>query len=86
MRCLQEEVQQALHHGGIVEHLADARGLRGFLDEIAQALRGRIEIFKEKRIDGRKARGKLRGMQVPTLIEADSRARRTWSNCSFQPR
>src|ERR1700691_1848992 len=74
MNRLQEVIQQALYHGGIVEHLTDPRGLRGFLDEIFQARGRRVEILEEKRINGRKARGKLRGMHVPTLVETEFQA------------
>src|SRR6202034_3994984 len=52
-----------------VEDLADARGLRGLFEEIAQARGGRLEVFQKKRIDGGEAGGELRRMQVPPLVE-----------------
>src|SRR5580700_7328649 len=64
----QEEIQQALAGGGVVEHVADERGLRRFLDKILEARGGRIESFKKKRKYCRVARGQLRRMQVPSLI------------------
>ena len=42
----------------------------GLLDEVAEALARGVEAFEEEGIDGGVARGELRGVQVPALIEA----------------
>src|SRR5579862_1298467 len=64
----QEKIQQALPRGGVVEHVADERGLRRFLDEIFEP-RGRgIEPFKKERKHGRVTSRKLSRMQVPALV------------------
>src|SRR5205085_1537745 len=66
----QEIVQESLPGGGVIEHVADERGFGGLLDEVAEALRGGVEAFEEEGEDGGVARRELRGVQVPTLIEA----------------
>src|SRR5580704_14618813 len=68
VNCAQEKIQQALPRGGIVEYVADERGLRRFLDEILEPRGSGIEPFEKKRKHGRVARGKLCRMQIPTLV------------------
>src|SRR6185295_12130202 len=64
----QEEIQQALARGGIVEHVALKRGLRRFLREGLETAQRRLEAFEEERVDGGVAGGQLRGVQVPALV------------------
>src|ERR1051325_2417510 len=65
----QKIIQKALARRGIVEHVANQRGLRGFLDEIAQTLGSRVEALQKECVDRRVACRQLRRMQVPSLIE-----------------
>jgi hypothetical protein len=65
----QEEIQQSLSRGRVVEHRARERGLGGLPDQIEQSLRCSVQAFQEERIDGRVARDQLRGVQIPALIE-----------------
>ena len=48
----QEVVQQSLSGRGVVEDVADERGLRGLGDEVAEPLGRRVEPFEEERVDG----------------------------------
>src|SRR5258708_318656 len=61
-------IQQPLTRCGIVEDFTDEGSLRSFANKVAQAFRGRIEPFEEKGIDGRVARGQLRGVKIPALV------------------
>src|SRR5207244_3425987 len=61
----QEVIQQSLPRRGIVEYVADERGLRRLLNEIAKAFRCGVEPLEEERVDRGIARGELRRMQVP---------------------
>src|ERR671926_409816 len=65
----QEVVKEALTRR-VVEDVANEGSLGGLLDEVAQALRGGVEPFEEEGIDGGVASGELRGVQVPSLVEA----------------
>ena len=53
----------------VIEHVSDESRLPCFLNEIAQTLRGGGEAFEKEGVDGREARRKLRGIQVPSLVE-----------------
>ena len=46
------------------------RRLRGFRNEIAEPLRRGIEPFEKESVNRGVARGKLRGVQIPPLIES----------------
>src|SRR4051812_45681329 len=48
----QEVVEEALAGGGVVEDLADQRGLGGLMNEIAQAVGGGVEALQEEGVEG----------------------------------
>src|SRR5579885_2751261 len=66
----QERIQQPLAGGGVVEDLADARGLGRLLYKITQPPRGAFQVLQKEDIERGIARGKLGRMQIPALVEA----------------
>src|SRR3981189_805919 len=66
----EEEVEQALAGGGVVEHVAHQRRLRGLADEVLQPLARRGQALEEEAVDGAIAARELGGVQVPALVEA----------------
>src|SRR5207237_1626345 len=60
---------ESLTRRGIVEHIAEERGLRGLGDEVQQPLGGRFEAFEKECVHRRIPRDQLRGMQIPALVE-----------------
>jgi hypothetical protein len=65
----QKIIEKPLSRRRVVEHIADERGLCSFRDEIAEPLRGSGEALEEERVHRGVACRKLRGMEIPTLIE-----------------
>src|ERR1700722_15955246 len=68
IQAAQQEIEQALAGGGIVEHVAHQSGLGGLTDKVSQAGGSRIKALQKKRKDRGIARGKLAGMQIPALV------------------
>src|SRR5260221_6441983 len=68
VQCAKEVVEQALAGGGVVEDIADERGLSCLLDEVVEPVRGRFQSLEEERVDGGVARRKLGGIEVPSLV------------------
>src|SRR5438552_477616 len=66
----QEEVEQALAGGGVVEDVADQRRLRRLVDEVLEPRPGGVDALEEEAVQRAVARHELRRMQIPALIEA----------------
>ncbi len=91
----QEKIEQPLSGGRVIEHVAHQRGLRGFVDEISQTRRRRVQALEKERVYRGIARWKLARDANPSpgssrwrAIVAPVRSDAAWPDarsCDFRP-